>query len=313
MSKSRHWMFVAIWATVLVLATALLWDRLFPGQRLRPAGAAAVGQGPAQSPPSALAAIPLEPTDPAAVRLNQAVRARNRDYSGQGRFAHRGGQVVVADLSRTGVSDLSPLVGLPLEALDISGNPVSDLRPLKGMGLRKLGLEGTGVADLSPLAGMHLEELYANGAPVRDLTPLAGMPLRMLNLYGTGVSDLAPLAGAPLKSLWLNGTGVRDVSPLARCPLVSLTLERTPVADLSPLAVCKLERLHVGMSAVTDLTPLAAMPLQRLIFTPQKISRGLDAVRNMASIRELGTTLEGRMPPEAFWPLYDQGRFGPPK
>jgi internalin A len=64
-----------------------------------------------------------------------------------------------------------------------------------------------------------------------------------------------------------------------------------------------LERLHIGNTPVRDLTPLAGLKLTRLIFDPARITNGLDGIRQMASLKELGTTLETRMPPDQFWML----------
>jgi Leucine-rich repeat (LRR) protein len=79
------------------------------------------------------------------------------------------------------------------------------------------------------------------------------------------------------------------------------------VADLKPLSrITSLKRLHIGQTPVSDLTPLKYLKLERLIFTPGNITRGLDVVRNMKTITELGSTLETRMPPEQFWLRYSK-------
>src|SRR5262249_35826747 len=60
------------------------------------------------------------------------------------------------DCQRSGVSDLSPLHGTPLEVLDIRFTPVSDLTPLQGLPLRSLIMEGTRVTDLAPIRDLPL-------------------------------------------------------------------------------------------------------------------------------------------------------------
>lgn len=306
MDKQRHWFIMSVWAVALIAAVVLFKDQLLPA----PGAAPDRNTSPGQSAEMASSAGPVagpEASGSPQERLHKAMLARNPRYNGNAKFLEEGGRIVVADLSATGIVDVSPVSQLPLNALDLKDNPVSDLAPLRSMALNKLALENTKVTDLAPLKGMPLAELYLNNTPVRDISPLKGLPLKMLNLYGTSVEDITPLEGMPLESLWLNGTRVKDISPLHGCPLVSLTLERTPVADLSPLAGGKLERLHISQSAVTDLTPIKALRLTRLIFTPGRIKQGMEVVRNMQSIHEIGTTLDGRMPPERFWNLYDQG------
>jgi internalin A len=305
MGSRRHWIFIAAWAVVLATAAVLFWDRLFPGSTAAPSRNTPSGT-PAQR-GTASTEVSVSPR----ASLHKAIIAKNPGYTGNGEFAEKDGKINIVVLSKAGVTDLTPLHGLALYALDISGNPVSDLTPIGGMPLHKLGLEGTKVTDLGPVRDMPLSDLYLNGTPVCDLSPLKGVPLNILNLLGTAVEDLSPLEGMPLKSLWLNGTRVKDLSPLRGCPLVSVTLEGTPVTDLSPLAGGRLERLHIGQSAVTDLTPIKGLPLTRLIFTPGRIKQGMEVARNMQSIREIGTTLDGRMPPEKFWPLCDQGKLEP--
>jgi len=113
----------------------------------------------------------------------------------------------------------------------------------------------------------------------------------------------------PLEFLWLNETPVADISPLSHCPLSSLTLHRTQVEDLTPLIGTDLQRLHIGETRVTDLTPVTTLKLTRLIFTPSRIERGIEEVRRMTTIQEIGPTFETRMNPARFWALYDQGSF----
>jgi hypothetical protein len=188
----------------------------------------------------------------------------------------------------------------------VSNPALSDLSPLEGMPLVLLGLEQTRVTDLSPLAGMGLVKLYLNDTAVSDLRPLEGTPIQELMLAGAQVRDISPLNGMPLMMLWLNGNAVSDISALAGCPLQSLTLEGTRVDDLTPLAgVGSLKRLHIGGTPVTDLTPLKGLALDRLIFNPDRITAGMEVVREMDSLQELGKTLEGRMPPAIFWSRYD--------
>jgi len=304
-NKRWHLTVTTMWVALLIVAMIVLRGRLFPN------GAAAAARDAPNLRPPPPAGSPPSGADHPLVAIHQALRATNPDYNARGQFQMADGQITIADLSGTGIVDPAPLMGLPLEALDLSENPITDLTALSGMPLKRLALEATEVTDLAPLRGMKLKGLYLNRTRITSLSPLQGMPLELLNLYETDVADLTPLRGLPLKYVWLNGTRISDISPIANCPLVSLTLERTPVFDLSPLAANKtLRRLHIGQSAVTDLSPLAAMQLDRLICDPSRITKGLGVVRDMNSIREIGLTLDQRMPPERFWGLYDLGAFG---
>jgi len=238
-----------------------------------------------------------------------ALKRLNPGYNGRALFQFEGDQITGAQLTDTGVTDLTPLQGMMLRGLDLRGTAVTDIGPLRGLPLTELYLEGTAVSDLGPLRDTKLRSLYLSGTPVEDLSPLRGLPLTELNLLGTNVEDLTPLRGLPLEFLWLNETPVSDISALTHCPLVSLTLHRTLVTDLMPLIGTDLQRLHVGETRVTDLTPVTTLKLTRLIFTPSSIERGIEDVRRMTTIQEIGPTFENKMVPARFWALYDQGAF----
>ncbi len=307
MQRSKHLLIMGVWALALCVVAVALRGRLFPPPPMT-ASALDLRQAPELPQPGQPPAPALAGQD-AIIAAHQALKAANPAYNGRGLFRMDKGQVVIAVLVGTGLSDPSPLRAMPLEALDLSENPLTDLTGLRDLPLERLALEATGVTDLSPLGGMKLNELYLNHTEVSDLRPLANVPLVTLNLSGTNVQDVSAISDMPMRFLWLNDTPVADISPIAGCPLVSLTLHRTNVADISSLAGSELQRLHIGETPVTDLTPLADVPLHRLIFTPSRISRGMDVVRNMATIREIGASFEGRMPPEQFWALYDQGQI----
>lgn len=240
---------------------------------------------------------------------HQAILDKNPGYTGGAQFALRDGRILGAQAQKCGIVNLEPFQGMELRVLDLLGNPVESLEPLRGFDLVELFLDECEVSDLSPLKGMNLQKLYLYGCPVKDLSPLAGAPLVELNLVDTAVEDLGPLSESPLEMLWVSRAPVRDLGPLADCPLVSLTLHQTPVDSLEPIADVGLQRLHIAETAVRDLTPVLQMPLTRLIFTPSQIEIGLDRVRTMPYLTELGVSFEGRMPPGQFWAAYDRGDF----
>ena len=247
--------------------------------------------------------------------IQTALRKTNPGYEGQGVFHKEGPTIIAAELAGCGLKDLSPLRGLKLMGLDLSGNPLRDLRHLRGMPIRTLYLENTEIADLRPLQGMPIAELRLNQcAQLRSLKGLEGMPIDNLYLPGTEVSDLTPLKGAPIRQLWLNGSPVVDLQPLKNAPLVSLTLHRTNVSDLSVITdLPLLERLHVGETKVTDLTPLKGMNLTRLVFTPNRIGKGIEEARRLRGLNEIGTQFDDKgrdlMPPASFWARYDEGAY----
>ncbi len=250
------------------------------------------------------------------VKIHDEIRKTNPDYTGNGQFGidpqGQPRQIVLADC---GIKDISFLKGMPLlQIVDLQKNPISDLKPLSGLkGLQNLYLENTAVKDFSALEGMKLDELYLTGTPVTDLSPLQKMAVNKLNLVSTPVTDLKPLAGVAIGSLWLTDAPVSDISGLEKVSgLVSVTLHRTKVEDLSPLVGGTYPqglRLHIGETPVKDLAPLGKVPLTRLVFTPGNIKSGLDEVRKIPMLREIGTQFDDGgndlLPPTAFWPKFD--------
>ena len=108
------------------------------------------------------------------------------------------------------LSDLSPLVGLPLVTLGFGNSQVADLSPLKGMPLTELNCALSKVSDLSPIKSLRLKKLICfRATKLSDLSPLQGMPLETLNIVETKVSDLTPLKECKnLQALKLNGCRV---------------------------------------------------------------------------------------------------------
>ena len=239
-------------------------------------------------------------------QIQSVLRRANSQYLGQGKFHQENGQIIAAEFPNCGLKDLSPLRGLQLQALDLSGNPVRELRHLRGMPLVRLYLEFTLVESLVELADAQLVELRLNGSPVQKLDGLEGQPLENLYAVGTQINDVKALSTSNLKQLWLTESPVSDLSPLSGLPLVSLTIHRTLVADLDFVRKLPLiQRLHIGETLISDLTPLRGLNLTRLVFTPDRIDKGIAVVKGLSNLKEIGTKFDDQgkdlMPPDAFW------------
>ena len=212
------------------------------------------------------------------------------------------------------VTDLAPLKGIPLTRLDIPRNEsIRDLGPLKGMPLTFLNLSGCSqIRDLSPLEGMPLTTLVLYLLPqLRDLRPLSGLPLQYLNLsHCLNLTDLSPLQGVPLNSLDLHAVPVRDLTPLHGMPLHYLKLEIcSQIKDLAPLKGLPLRELLLhGAHQIKDLTPLEGMQLVSIYFMPQAITKGIEVLRQMKSLKTIAV-FGATYTPEEFWKKYDAGGF----
>jgi len=210
---------------------------------------------------------------------------------------------------RTQVSDLGPLKGMPLTTLDCNSAQVSDLGPLKGMPLTTLDCSSTPVSDLGPLEGMRLTLLLCRNTQVSDLGPLKGMPLTTLNCNETQVSDLGPLKSMALTTLNCSSTPVSDLGPLEGMPLTCLNCSVTRVSDLGPLRGMPLTGLFCTWTRVSDLGPLEGMKLEQFIFPAKNIKKGIEGMRQMKSIRQIGHHQDHLLKPEEFWRKYDAGEF----
>lgn len=222
--------------------------------------------------------------------------------------------VVGSALERGKVRDLSPLAGMTLTEFCCDYNAkLSDLSALKGMPLTLLNFIGTQVTDLSALRGMPLEHLWFAATDVSDLSPLKGMPLKHLLIWGTKVADLSPLTGMPLTELNIASTLVADLSPLKGMPLDHVVFNHTPIVDLSPLRGAPLEYLTIDRCGVSDLSPLDGMKLNTILFTPRNITKGINSIRRMKSLKTIGNHESEPFPAEEFWKKYDAGEFGKPQ
>jgi serine/threonine protein kinase len=231
----------------------------------------------------------------------------------------RDGNIVELQILIDNVADLSPIRALPeLRRLDSSSRqkpaPRLDLSPLNGMSIRMMNCFGVNV-DLATLKGLPLlSNLACFGGGNTDLTPISGMPLHLLVLSGNWeLTSLEPLKGMPLTTLACDNSQVADLSPLSGIPLTTLVCHVTKVADLSPLKGMPLEVLHCHQTLITDLSPLAGMKLKRLTFTPSPELKGLQAIRQMNSLVEIGTGGDTMISSDIFWKQYDEGAFNRPR
>jgi Leucine-rich repeat (LRR) protein/tRNA A-37 threonylcarbamoyl transferase component Bud32 len=245
-----------------------------------------------------VAAMPAEEQVEAVAKKLQEL---NPGFDGKVTWKLEGGEVTELKLKTDNATDISPvraLVGLrtlgcggSMKQTGGANGRLSDIAPLKGMNLTRLIFEFTKVANLSPLEGMHLAYLNCGNTPVSDLSPLKGMSLTELQCSSSRVSDLSPLRGMPLTFLDCYGTKVHDLAPLQGMPLTSLSCAWTEVSDLSPLQ---------GTS------------LTRVAFELKRITRGLDVIRQMSSLRSVSIQPGHEMSPADFRKKYDAGELGKP-
>jgi serine/threonine protein kinase len=180
-------------------------------------------------------------------------------------MALRGMAITTLILNGTPIESLTPLAGMPLEALHMGecGN-VKDLGPLRGMKLTTLDISGCRARDLSVIRELPVETLYINQCGLRDISFLRNMPLKSLSMTANPVQDLSPLAGKNLTRLHAVGFPIKDTSALRSMPLVDLDISNSGVNDLSFLSGKRMHRLVLTNCPVSNLTPLKGMQLSEL-------------------------------------------------
>jgi hypothetical protein len=90
-----------------------------------------------------------------------------------------------------------------------------------------------------------------------------------------------------------------------------LTLDHTQVGDagLAQFKGMPLKGLWIDETAITDLNPVTGMPLEEIHLTPKKITRGLDILRDMKSLKIIGIANNQVWPAAEFWERYGKGEF----
>jgi serine/threonine protein kinase len=129
------------------------------------------------------------------------------------------------------LTDLSPIKGLPLDALNIWENPnLSDISAVRGMKLALFQAGDTAIEDFSPLEGMPVSVLALNSCKVHDLKPIQTMPkLRHLRCDGCPISTLSPLLQSTVKELTFTYKSDRgDLEILKKMPQLDWINRRSP-------------------------------------------------------------------------------------
>ncbi len=193
------------------------------------------------------------------------------------------------------ITDLAPLIGIPLGKFEFDGLPIKSLEPLRGMTLVNIMMRNMVVVTLEPLRGMPLEgvdisysrqiasiepisnpsltELRANNCSISDISALKETNLKVLELANNLVVDLSPLQGLPLEEMLLSNCDVADLSPLQNMKLLILNVNRDKrIADLSPLTHMPLVKLYLKETSIQSITALKGMPLRILDISRTKIS-----------------------------------------
>ena len=163
---------------------------------------------------------------------------------------------LTVEITNAGITDLSPLKGLPLTSLYCAGNRIESLEPLRGMSLVTLNCSGNAIESLDALRGMPLTTLICECCRITSLEPLRGMALTMLNCGGNALANgLEPLRDMPLTWLSCWGNDLDALDPIADMKLSTLYMDANRVQSLAPLHGMPLATLHCNGNRIEDLEP----------------------------------------------------------
>ncbi|MFC1462532.1 SUMF1/EgtB/PvdO family nonheme iron enzyme [Verrucomicrobiota bacterium] len=259
----------------------------------------------------------------------------------------RGMPLTALGISGTKVVDLTPLEGMPLEKLLFTPENIkTGLDVVRNMqSLQVVAANDDdwrkrqSAADFwKKHGGMAVAEVPAGKEPGATITTPAQLHAALkaanpkyngkgkfnvedghivkVNLIETGVQNITPLTDLPLTSVELSLTKVSDIRALKGMPLTRLGLGESQVNDITPLEGAPLTHLGLLHTRVTDISVLKTMPLQALVLTPENVTKGMEVIRNMESLKIIATNrreMDSQQTAESFWKKYDAGEYGDPE
>jgi Leucine-rich repeat (LRR) protein len=207
------------------------------------------------------------------------------------------GNTPVTDAGLAHLKDCKDLTVCHLLNTPVTDTGLAHLKDCKN--LTWLDLRGTKVTDTG-LAYFkdckNLSTLWLVNTPITD----AGLALfesckklTQLELSGTSITDAGLAHFTDCKNLivlYLDGTKVSD-------------------AGLAHFKGTPLTHLWINNTGITDLTPLQGMSLEDIRLTPKNITKGLDILKGMKSLKTIGITWDQAWPAAEFWERYDKGEF----
>jgi internalin A len=198
------------------------------------------------------------------------------------------GKLTRINISKSNISDISPLAGLPLVHLDLSDNHITDLTPLAGITtLSTLVLYRQSpdyITDISPLdnlTALTLLDLEAN--KIADVNPLRKMKLlRYLHLKDNRLTTIEPLTDiSALELVNLSLNALTDLSPLTSSKgITTLYADANRITSLDFLSELKnITHISLNRNRISDLTPLDNLT------TPKYLSFDMNYITDIEILR----------------------------
>jgi serine/threonine protein kinase len=227
------------------------------------------------------------------------------------------------------LADLTPLGGMNLAALtrlnldntkmtDAGMVYFKDCKNLTHLSLERTLVTDAGLAHLKDCKTLTSLDLGSTRVSDAGLTHFKDCKaLTVLYLHWTNVGDVGLVHFKDCKDLTdlsLASTKLSDVglAHFKNCKnLTRLDVNHTQVGDagLAHFKGMPLTWLWIDDTGITDLNPLQGMLLEEIHLTPKKITRGLDILRDMKSLKTIGVAWKQDWPAAEFWDRHDRGEF----
>ena len=170
----------------------------------------------------------------------------------------------LTELALDTAPDIAAITGLEhatnLTSLYLSKTGVTDLSPLAGLtNLETLYLNNTSVSDISDLSALtNLEDLAFNKTDVTDISAISALTnLVKLRLHTTEVSDISAVSGlANLQVLYIHNTDVADLAPGLSLNLSDFRYQNTPALTRPAILTLVSGNQQTGDAGATLAAPL---------------------------------------------------------
>jgi Leucine-rich repeat (LRR) protein len=229
----------------------------------------------------------------------------------------------VSDAGLKSLADKKSLTRLWLDRTQVTDAGIVHLQGLTNLvNLRLLGTELTasGSATLQKALPKCRVDWSAAAGPDRRaaewaLRTISGATVRVNN-QAEDIRTAADLPKEPflLTSVVLSGVHVNGVgfANFKGCKnLTSLNIGGTRAGDAGLLYFKEmpLKVLWIHNTNISDLTPLQGMSLVDIRLSPKNITKGLDILRDMKSLKTIGIDENRFWPAAEFWERYGKGEF----
>ncbi len=253
-------------------------------------------------------------TDIAPIRVSNALRVLECRGSG----INNG---LLADLTPLKGMNLARLTRLDLKHTKVTDAGMIDSKDCKD--LRYLDLTNTKVTDrglahfqdCKDLTELHVTRTQVGDAGLahfKDCRALTHLSLAQTKVSDVGLArfeDCKNLTFLHLDQTQVGDAGLANFKDCKNLSRLYVNMPRVSDAGLANFKGMPLRVVWIDNTGITDLTPLQGMPLEEICLTPKNISRGLDMLRDMKSLKTIGIGYKQAWPAAEFWQHYDKGEF----